>query len=195
MRKKRNRLVCSVFFLVFFTRFGSLPALAQTQTFTNSIGMEFMRIPSGSFLMGCGDFTEVCYDDETPRRRVSLSRPFYLGKYLVTQKEWTEVMGSNPSAFKGEKHPVDSVSWDDAQEFIVKLNIREGTTKYRLPTEAEWEYAARAGTVTAFSFGNDENQLAEFGWYDYNSGRKTQPVGQLQPNAWGLYDMHGNLWE
>jgi formylglycine-generating enzyme required for sulfatase activity len=105
-------------------------------------------------------------------------------------------MGTNPSRFKGEsKRPVEQVSWEDAQEFIRKLNAKEGGTKYRLPTEAEWEYAARAGSTTAYSFGDDVTQLGEYAWYDQNAGNTTHPVGQRKPNAWGLYDMHGNVWE
>lgn len=195
MGKMGTCLARSVFFLMFLVIFGVAPAIAQPQVFVNSIGMEFARIPEGSFLMGCGDFTEVCYEDETPRHRVTITKPFYMGKYLVTQKEWLAIIGSNPSSFKGDTLPVDSVSWNDAQAFIVGLNAKEGINKYRLATEAEWEYAARAGTASAFSFGNDESQLGEYGWFDANSGRQTHPVGQLQPNAWGLYDMHGNLWE
>lgn len=145
--------------------------------------------------MGCGDFTEICYEDETPRHRVVITKAFYMGKYPVTQREWLRLMDSNPSVFKGDDHPVDSVSWDDANAFIAKLNEREKGKTYRLPTEAEWEYAARAGTNSAFSFGNDESLFSEFGWYGKNSEKRTHPVGSLQPNAWGLYDVHGNVWE
>ena len=105
-------------------------------------------------------------------------------------------MGNNPSRFQGDPNcPVEQVSWQDAQDFIQKLNAREGGTPYRLPTEAEWEYAARAGTTTAYCFGDDVSQLRAYAWYRDNSDGRTHPVGQLQPNAWGLYDMHGNVWE
>ena len=104
-------------------------------------------------------------------------------------------MGNNPSNFKGEDRPVESVSWKDVQEFVKKLNEKEGTDKYRLPSEAEWEYACRAGTQTRYSFGDDESKLNEYAWYDKNSGSETHPVGQKKPNPWGLYDMHGNVWE
>jgi formylglycine-generating enzyme required for sulfatase activity len=165
-------------------------------TFTNSLGMEFVLIPAGEFLMGSPEADEDAYDDEKPQHRVTIGRPFYLGKYEVTQAQWRAVMGGNPSEFKGRPaHPVENVSWDDAQEFISRLNQKEGTNKYRLPTEAEWEYAARAGSTTVYSFGNDAAQLEQYAWWYGNSEEKTQPVGTKAPNAWGLYDMHGNVWE
>jgi formylglycine-generating enzyme required for sulfatase activity len=136
------------------------------------------------------------YDDEKPPHQVRISTPFYLGNYEVTQGQWQAVMGQNPSQFKGDALlPVENVSWKDVQEFLRRLNAREGGPKYRLPTEAEWEYAARAGTSTAYSFGDSERQLREYAWYDGNSGNKTHPVGQKKPNEWGLYDMQGNVWE
>jgi len=104
-------------------------------------------------------------------------------------------MGNNPSYFKGDSLPVGQVSWNDVQEFIKKLNEKEGTNKYRLPSEAEWEYAARAGTTTRYSFGDDESRLGDYAWYYANSGYKTHEVGQKKPNPWGLYDMHGNVFE
>ena len=160
----------------------------------NSIGMEFVLIPAGSFLMG--DPKAEGYFAEVKRpHRVNITRPFYLGKYEVTQEQWERVMGSNPSRFKGRDNPVESVSWNDAQEFVRRLNAMEGHRRYRLPTEAEWEYAARAGSTTAYSFGDDAGELGDYGWYEANSGKGTHPVGQLRPNAWGLYDMHGNVWE
>jgi formylglycine-generating enzyme required for sulfatase activity len=162
------------------------------KTWRNSIGMDFVLIPAGTFLMGSNDGS----NDEKPVHEVRLSKSFYLGKYEVTQGQWQAIMGTNPSNFKGDANlPVENVSWNEMQEFIRKLNAKEGDTKYRLPTEAEWEYAARAGTTTAYSFGNDERQLGEYAWYSPNSGNKTHPVGQKKPNAWGLYDMHGNVWE
>ena len=158
----------------------------------NGIGMEFVLIRPGEFQMGLDDGGP----DEGLVHTVRIGQPFYLGKYEVTQAEWEAVMGNNPSYFKGDSsRPVDQVSWDDVQEFILKLNEREGVTSYRLLTEAEWEYAARAGSTTAYCFGDDERQLREYAWYKENSGRETHPVGQLKPNSWGLYDMHGNVWE
>ena len=157
------------------------------------IGMEFVLIPAGEFMMG-SDFVR---SNEQPIHKVHISKPFYLGKYPVTQTQWLVVIGGlNPSRFTGDPdRPIESVSWDNVQEFIRRLNDREGGTNYRLPTEAEWEYACRAGSTTAYSFGNDENQLGEYAWYSDNSGSTTHPVGKLKPNAWGLYDMHGNVWE
>jgi len=168
---------------------------AQPKTFTNSIGMEFVLIPAGSFMMGADKNFEEAADHETPRHKVTISKSFYLGKYEVTQEQWVAVMGSNPSNFKGRTNPVEEVSWHDVQEFIHRLNQKENTNVYRLPTEAEWEYACRAGTTTTYSFGDDADQLGQYAWYIDNSGDKTHPVGQKQPNAWGLYDMHGNVWE
>jgi formylglycine-generating enzyme required for sulfatase activity len=163
-------------------------------TYTNSIGMEFVLIPSGWFMMGSDkEKDQEALDDETPHR-VTISKPFYLGKYEVTQAQWEAVMGSNPSYFKGRDNPVETVSWDDVREFIKSLNIKEGNGCWRLPTEAEWEYACRAGTTGVYSFGDDENSLGHYAWYDGNS-KSAHPVGQKRPNAWGLYDMHGNVWE
>lgn len=194
-----RRMMCSrhgFLKIVLFFLLG-LPNLsgAADKTFTNSLGMEFVLIPAGSFTMGADKNFERAEDDETPPHRVTISRPFYLGKYEVTQAQWVAVMGSNPSKFKGRSHPVEQVSWDDAQAFVQRLNQKEGHDRYRLPTEAEWEYAARAGTTSTYHFGDDASQLGRYAWYDKNSGETTHPVGQKEPNAWGLYDMHGNVWE
>ncbi|MDR1043799.1 MAG: formylglycine-generating enzyme family protein [Candidatus Adiutrix sp.] len=170
-------------------------SLAAEKTYTNSLGMEFILIPAGSFTMGADKKFEDATDGETPQHLVSISQPFYLGAYEVTQAQWTAVMENNPNIFKGRSNPVEMVSWDDAQEFIKRLNQQEGHSRYRLPTEAEWEYAARAGTTGAYSFGDDKDSLGRYAWYLDNSGEQTHPVGQKQPNAWGLYDMHGNVWE
>ncbi|MBX7222623.1 MAG: formylglycine-generating enzyme family protein [Blastocatellia bacterium] len=153
---------------------------------TNRWGMKFVLIPAGSFQMGAASSD---YNDERPVHHVTISQPFYLGKYQVTQREWREVMGNNPSYFKGDDLPVEQVSWEDVQEFIKKLN-GGGDGEYRLPSEAEWEYACRAGTM-----GDYAGQLGEMGWYAENSGNQMHPVGQKKPNGWGLYDMHGNVWE
>ncbi len=131
----------------------------------------------GEFMMGSEE-----NDSEKPVHRVKISKSFYLGIYSVIQHEWKEVMGSNPSSFKGNNLPVESISWYDVQEYINKLNRKEGTNKYRLPTEAEWEYAARAGTMTRYSFGDDESRLGDYAWYSENSGSMTHNVGQKKPN-------------
>jgi formylglycine-generating enzyme required for sulfatase activity len=174
----------------------------KPKTFTNSIGMEFVLIPSGSFMMGSPESEAERYNYEV-QHKVTISKQFYMGKYEVTQAEWKAIMGSNPSKFKNcPRCPVESVSWEEVQEFIKKLNAKgEGT--YRLPTEAEWEYAARAGTTTAFAYGDSlSSSQANFnGDYPYGNAAKgeylgkTIPVGSYQANAYGLYDMHGNVWE
>ncbi len=160
----------------------------------NSIGMEFVLIPAGTFHMGSTEGDA----NEQPVHEVTISTPFYLGKYEVTQGEWEAVMGGNPSHATGDPHrPVENVSWNMVQEFIGKLNAKEKDqgSQYRLPTEAEWEYAVRAGSTTAYSFGDDSSQLGKYVWYGESWDRGAHPVGQLQPNPWGLYDMHGNVWE
>ena len=164
---------------------------ATGKTYTNSIGMEFVLIPSGTFKMGSSNGES----DEKPIHSVTISEAFYMGKYEVTQKEWKAVMGSNPSYFEGDDLPVENVSWNDIQEFVKKLNQKEGGNKYQLPTEAEWEYAARAGSNSKWSFGDNESQLGDYAWYGSNSNSQTHPVGQKKPNKYGLYDVHGNVWE
>ncbi|WP_096704966.1 formylglycine-generating enzyme family protein [Magnetospirillum sp. 15-1] len=173
--------------------------IAQAQTPDSSFRdcddcPEMVVIPAGSFMMGADKNLEDASDFETPRHRVTIARPFAIGKYEVTQAEWMAVMGGNPSKFRGRLRPVEQVSWDDAQDFIRRLNAKTGKT-YRLPTEAEWEYAARAGTTTAYSFGDDRSKLGQYAWFAGNSGKETHPVGQLQANRFGLYDMDGNVLE
>ena len=168
----------------------------NTNSETSILDMEFVLIPAGEFDMGSpSSESEGKNNYNGPVHYVKIPKPFYLSKYEVTQKQWREVMGSDPSYFKGNDLPVEKVSWNDVQEFIKKLNEREGTEKYRLPSEAEWEYAARGGTATRYSFGDDESELDEYGWYYENSNYETHPIGQKKPNSWGLYDMHGNVWE
>ena len=160
----------------------------NSTTIKNSIGMELVKIPAGTFTMG-SPANEKDRSDDEKQHQVTISKDFYLGKYEVTQAQWTAVMGNNPSNFKGENLPVETVSWEDAQEFIKKLNAK-GEGIYRLPTEAEWEYAARGGTTGAY-YGN----VNDIGWFTDNSGGKTHPVGQKQANGFGLYDTSGNVWE
>ncbi|MHC6203543.1 formylglycine-generating enzyme family protein [Breznakiellaceae bacterium SP9] len=181
---------------------------------------DFVQIPAGSFTMRSPSSETERSSDEGPQHRVSISRPFYMSKYAVTQKEWVTVMGSNPSYFKGANLPVELVSWYDVIDYCNKRSQKEGLTPaytrngdsvtwnksangYRLPTEAEWEYACRAGTTTPFSTGNNitTSQANYDGNYPYNGNakgvfrEKTTPVGSFAPNSWGLYDMHGNVWE
>ena len=153
------------------------------------VNMQFVWIPSGSFQMG-----SPREPDERPVHNVTLTKGFWMGKYEVTQEEYQHLMGSNPSPFKGDKNPVEKVSWQDAKAFCEALEAKTGKT-LRLPTEAEWEYACRAGTSTLFYTGQTEGDLFKAGWCDDNSGRQSHPVGQKAPNAWGLYDMHGNVEE
>lgn len=168
------------------------PQAPLDKIWLNSIGMEFVFIPAGKFIMGSDDGRP----DEKPAHEVRISKPFFLGKFEVTQGQWQAVMGNNPSHFTGDPDlPVENVTQGEMEEFIRKLNAREGSIVYRLPTEAEWEYAARGGTSTAYSFGDDPRQLGEYTWYKGNSGWRTHPVGQKKPNPWGLYDMHGNVFE
>jgi formylglycine-generating enzyme required for sulfatase activity len=159
-------------------------------TWENSIGMKLVWILPGTFQMGSNDGEGF----EKPRHTVKISKGFYMGIYEVTQEQYQKVMGTNPSMFNGSNLPVEQVSWDDAVEFCKNLSQKEGKT-YRLPTEAEWEYACRAGTTSRYSFGDSESQLGDYAWYNQNSGNTTHPVGEKKPNAWGLYDMHGNVWE
>ena len=165
-------------------------------TFTNSIDMEFVKISAGDFLMGAPEDEKYSDKEERPVHQVTIGNDFYIGVYEVTQDQWEEVMGENPSSFTGDGYlPVEKVSWAQVNEFIDALNDMEGTESYRLPTEAEWEYAARAGTDTAFSFGDDTSMMPDYGWFDDNSEDKTRPVGMKEANPWGLYDVHGNVAE
>ncbi len=171
---------------------------------TNSLDMEFVFIRPGTFMMGSPS-NEPKRDKDEHQHRVTLTRGYYLQTTELTQGQWKRVMGSNPSGFKncGDDCPVEKVSWTSAQTFIQKLNQKEGTDKYRLPTEAEWEYAARAGTKTPFSFGDclstdQANYDGNYPMPGCSKGRyrnKPVAVGSFPANAWGLYDMHGNVWE
>jgi formylglycine-generating enzyme required for sulfatase activity/serine/threonine protein kinase len=167
---------------------------------TNSIGMKLTLVPPGEFLMGSPNSEQDRSDGEL-QHRVRMTKPFYLGVYEVTQWEYERVMGASPSHFKesGNSAPVEMVSWDEAQEFCRKLSALPAEQAagwvYRLPTEAEWEYACRAGSTSRFCFGDSDDGLDAYAWFGNNSDSKTHPVGLKKPNAWGLYDMHGNVWE
>lgn len=151
-------------------------------------------IPAGSFMMGADKQFEDAEANEGPRHHVTITNPFAMGQYEVTQTEWVVVMGSNPSIFKGRDRPVDNVSWNDVQQYLEKLNARTGLN-YRLPSEAEWEYAARAGNEAAYAFDGGKRHAPQHAWFDENLRDETQPVGRLTPNRFGLYDMFGNVWE
>jgi serine/threonine protein kinase len=171
------------------------PGTVRTFEIYPGVSMEFVWIPPGTFRMGSPADELGHEEDEGPLHEVRITKGFWLGRYEVTQGQWEPVMGSNPSYFLGEDRPVDSVSWTDVHDFIAKLNSWWGEELYRLPTEAEWEYACRAGTRTRFNFGTRDSQLGDFAWYGGNSGSKTHPVGRKRPNRWGLHDLLGNVWE
>ncbi len=155
---------------------------------------QMVVIPGGDFLMGTPEIAQnASRASEGPQHQVKIEA-FALGKFEVTQAEWTAVMGDDPSSNKGAGLPVEGVSWNAANAFVEKLSAKTGKA-YRLPTEAEWEYAARAGSTTAYAFGDDEALLSEHAWFDGNSGMATHPVGEKPANKFGLHDMHGNVWE
>ena len=170
------------------------PALPATTTLDlgEGVTMEFVLIPSGTFMLGSPQ--EAGDGDESPLHQVTITRPFYLGKHEVTQTQWLRLMGTKPSNFQGPQRPVDSVSWHDCQRFLKKLQTATGRA-VTLPTEAQWEYACRAGTTTPWSFGEEPARASAHAWCEANSGGTTHPVGGKQPNAWGLHDLHGNLGE
>jgi len=204
-------------------------APAAAPALVNSLGMPFTRIPAGRFEMGLTQkeadqrlsglqatkkyaWYIANVKNQVPRHPVRITRPFYLGLHHVTQAEYQRVMGVNPSQFSAQgklkdrvagldtsRFPVDSVSWDEANEFCRRLTEmpaeQAAHRRYRLPTEAEWEYACRAGTTTRFSFGDNPADFDDYGWYVMNSSAHPHPVGKKKPNAWGLYDMQGNLWQ
>jgi formylglycine-generating enzyme required for sulfatase activity len=152
--------------------------------------IQFVKISAGEFTMGCSTGDIDCKDDERPAHRVRITKPFEMGKYEVTQAQWQAVMGANPSTMKGDDRPVETVSKNEVQEFISKLNAMNDGYHYRLPTEAEWEYAARASATESYT-----GKLGDIGWYADNSEDETHPVGKKTPNKWGLYDMEGNVRE
>ena len=198
----------STFLLIAGVIFLSLVEYLQAQQpkeITNSIGMKLVLIPKGTFMMGSPESEKGRYENET-EHEVTISKDYYLGVYEVTQAQYEKVMGNNPSHFQGAivgnenaDLPVENVPWHDAVEFCKKLSELPEEKKagrvYRLPTEAQWEYACRAGSKTAYSFDDEEGLLPVYGWFYRNSSDRTHTVGLLEPNAWGLYDMHGNVWE
>jgi len=196
------------------------PGSVKTIDLGAGVKMDFVWCPSGSFMMGSTEAEQKkaikdlpadlkpetmkstidAINNEGPKHKVIFTKGFYMAKTEVTQAQWKQVMGTNPSKFieQGDNAPVETVSWNDCQAFIAKLNdicVSQINGKFSLPTEAQWEYACRAGSKTIYYFGNKPEKLGDYAWFKNNSGMKTQPVAQKQPNAWGLYDMHGNVWE
>jgi len=178
----------------------SLAVSTQAEDYTNSIGMDFVKIKAGCFMMG-RDSNSVTSgkDDEIPQHEVCIEKPFWMSKYEVTQAQWKKIMGNPPvfnyREFKGDNNPVALVSRDRAKQFLENLNKQDQTNSYRLPSEAEWEYVARAGTTTTYHWGDSNRKISDYAWHGYNSDGKVHPVGELKPNPWGLYDIHGNVWE
>jgi formylglycine-generating enzyme required for sulfatase activity len=187
---------------------------------TNSVGMRLVPIPAGEFMIGSPESDDMAMSHEKPQHRVRITKPFYLGAYEVTQRQYQRVTGKNPRRSTGDpQRPVEMVSWNDAVEFCRRLGElpeeKAAGALYRLPTEAEWEYACRAGTTTRFCFGDQTEKLVDYAWYIHDwpmaapgipaatmriadaDAKKNEPhaVGQKKPNGWGLYDMHGNVWE
>ena len=164
----------------------------------DGVEMRFILIPPGEFILGSPEKEKDRYPEEGPAHKVKITKPFYLAIHETTQEQYEKLMGSNPSKFKGKDRPVESLVWDAADQFCKKLSGK-AKVKARLPTEAEWEYACRAGTTTRFSFGDDLNyeELTKYAWFwdSKNKDNEQHPVGLKLPNPWGLYDMHGNVWE
>lgn len=199
-RMNHQTVVAMLFFIMLLATFSAADD-APAPSFHNSIGMTLVYIPAGQFRMG--DLS-MHFEDEKVRE-VTLTKAFFMARTEITQAQWQAVMGSTPSHFRGDQLPVENVSWHEAVAFCAALSTREGRT-YRLPTEAEWEYACRAGSAADFHNGGSgasgEDTLKQVAWFggtpktwNGNSEGGTRPVAQLQPNAWGLYDMHGNVWE
>jgi len=173
---------------------GMLALPTTSLELNDKVSMQFVQIPAGKFLMGSAP-SELGHDkDEAPCHEVTITQPFFMGIYPVTLEQYQAVMGNNGGAVPPTNHPVTLLSWDDAVAFGEKLSTQTHK-KVHLPTEAQWEYAARAGTLTRYYFGGIENQLPNYAWYSANSLGTTHPVGLKKPNPWGLYDMCGNVFQ
>ncbi|MCP4023046.1 MAG: formylglycine-generating enzyme family protein [Desulfobacteraceae bacterium] len=196
-------------FLILWVCLFQIPIFAEPEIFTNKLGMRFVKVNAGSFIMGSPK-TEKGRNWNEIQHKVTISKGYYIGETEVTQGQWDKIASPNPSTFVHKNFPVDSVTWDEALQFIEFLNKTEGTIKYRLPTEAEWEYACRAGSteafaggpITTFSCNEVEPALEKMAWYCFNSGIqnpardfKPHSVKTRKPNRWGIYDMHGNIQE
>ena len=169
-------------------------SLVRTFDLGHGARIELILIPAGEFDMGSPRSEQARENDEGPIHRIIISRPFYISRYEVTQAQWKAIMGHSPSHTEALDLPIVGIRWANAVEFCKKLSERQLET-FRLPTEAEWEYACRAGSTTVYSFGDDPSSLIQYAWFNSNSDHEAHPVGQKQPNAFGLYDMHGNVWE
>lgn len=187
----------SLFIFVSLSVMAAEPADETRITLPGGVEMEFRLIPEGDFLMGSEDDEEGRHGDEGPVHHVTITEPFYFGTYEVTQRQWLTLMDDNPSLFAGRlDNPVERITWNEAQQFIDKLN-ELGQGAFRLPTEAEWEHACRAGTQTRFHWGDDPGYkiIYQYSWFNPITHAQTMPVGGKKPNPWGLYDITGNVWE
>lgn len=202
MEKKNYIAIAALFFIVLIAS----PCQAwakKTRQVKNRLGMSFVLVSHGSFMMGSPADEQGRYDREI-RHKVTITRDFYVQTTEVTQAQWEQVMGTRPWSGKknvreGANYPAVYVSWKDCNEFVKKLNRMEHRNAYRLPTEAQWEYACRAGSDTRFCFGNDETLLPKWAWFKKNCKERNEPfpheTATLRPNTYGIYDMHGNVWE
>lgn len=202
----RPDLMVGLFCLILWPQYAPAADKAEALTIDLHGGtmMEFVWIKPGSFLMGSPESEPHRGEWEDPPHKISISKGFYLGKFEITQAQWMGIMGTAPWTGKkyveaNPEHPAVYISWTAIEEFLRRVNQAAGEDLYRLPTEAEWEYACRAGTTTRRFFGNDEFQLGEYAWYKENTVKAglpyAQPVGGKRPNPWGLYDIYGNVWE